>query len=130
MTDDDVYEPLRARGEELAGTMLGEEWLARARAADAPFGNEIAGMITSLVYGGVWSRPGLSLRDRSLIVVAVHAALGRPEEMRVHVPAAIRNGCTIEEIEEALIQVGAYAGFPTAAAANAVIQQIVAEGDR
>lgn len=126
---DDVYRPLYARGRELAGEVLGPEWARQADAGDAVFGNELASMITSLVYGGVWTRPGLSLRDRSLITVAVHTAMGRPHEMRVHMPAALRNGVTREELEELLIQVGAYAGFPSAAAANAVAQEVFAELD-
>lgn len=84
-------------------------------------------MITALVYGGVWTRPGLSRRDRSLITVAIHAALGRAHEMRVHLPTAIRHGCTEQELEEVLIHVGAYAGFPNAAAANAVAQEVFAD---
>jgi 4-carboxymuconolactone decarboxylase len=126
---DDVYRPLYSRGRGLAGEMLGPEWARRADEGGAPFGNELAEVITSLVYGGVWSRPGLSLRDRSLITVAVHVALQRPHEMKIHMPAALRNGVTREELEELLIQVGAYAGFPTAAAANGAAQEIFAQID-
>jgi alkylhydroperoxidase/carboxymuconolactone decarboxylase family protein YurZ len=83
-------------------------------------------MITALVYGGVWSRDGLSLRDRSLVTLAVHIARERPEEMRIHIPVGLRNGLTKAEIEELFIQVGAYAGFPAAANCNRVAQEVFA----
>jgi len=126
---DDEYRPLYDRGLGLAEQFLGPAWAERVRRQDAPFGNELAQMIVALVYGGVWSRDGLSLRDRSLITLAVHIARERPEEMRIHIPVGLQNGLTREEIEELFIQVGAYAGFPAAANCNRVAQEVFGEQD-
>ena len=70
------------------------------------------------VVGEMWARPGLSRRDRSLIVVSTLAAQARDDELEVHTAIAIRNGLTRVEIEEIVVTVAAYAGFPAAMAAN------------
>jgi 4-carboxymuconolactone decarboxylase len=68
--------------------------------------------VTEFCWGAVWSRPGLSRRDRSLVNLGMLAALGRSHELGVHVRGAISNGCTRAEIQEALLQVAVYAGVP------------------
>jgi 4-carboxymuconolactone decarboxylase len=68
--------------------------------------------VTEYCWGGVWSRPGLERKERSLINLALLAALGRSHELRVHVRGAVRNGCSELEIQEALIQAAVYAGVP------------------
>jgi len=70
------------------------------------------------VVGEMWARPALSRRDRSLIVVSTLAAQARDDELEVHTAIAIRNGLTRVEIEEIVVTVAAYAGFPAAMAAN------------
>ena len=63
------------------------------------------------VWGGVWNRPGLDLKYRSLVVVSVLAATGHNEELKTHLRGALNLGWTMDELREALLQIGAYAGF-------------------
>lgn len=76
------------------------------------FGAPIAGFAIEHAFADVWSRPGLNLRDRSLIVIAILIAQGQPAELKNHVKFGINNGLTPREIEEALIQAYPYVGFP------------------
>jgi 4-carboxymuconolactone decarboxylase len=69
-------------------------------------------MVTAIGWGEFWTRPGLTRKERSLITMGILAALGRSHELSVHVRGAVNNGCTPEEIREALIHTGCYAGFP------------------
>jgi 4-carboxymuconolactone decarboxylase len=119
------YQPLQERGADVREHVLGAEWIQSARQRGEIFGGGFQDIVTSLVWGGVWSRPGLSLRDRSLVTVAVLAALNRPDQLAQHIDGALRNGCTREELEEALIQIGAYAGFPTAVIGIGIAQQVL-----
>ncbi len=70
---------------------------------------------TEHVWGGVWNRPGLELKYRSLVVVSVLAATGHTnEELKTHLRGALNLGWTVDELREALLQIGGYAGFPAA----------------
>ena len=79
------------------------------------------------VWGGVWNRPGLELKYRSLVVVAVLAAIGQKEELRTHLRGALNLGWTADELREALLQIGGYAGFPAAHEALRVLSETVAQ---
>ncbi len=94
--------------------MLGSESVdAKLRDVDA-FNRDIQRLVTEFAWGTVWSREGLSLRDRSLINLGMLTALNRPHELRSHVRGALNNGCTATEIRETLIQTAVYCGFPAA----------------
>ena len=80
------------------------------------------------VWGGVWNRPGLELKYRSLVVVSVLAATGHNEELRTHLRGALNLGWTVDELREALLQIGAYAGFSAAHEALRVLSEIVTQG--
>ena len=80
------------------------------------------------VWGGVWNRPGLELKYRSLVVVSVLAATGHNEELKTHLRGALNLGWTVEELREALLQIGAYAGFSAAHEALDVLSEIVTQG--
>jgi 4-carboxymuconolactone decarboxylase len=77
------------------------------------------------VWGGVWNRPGLELKYRSLVVVSVLAAIGQTEELRPHLRGALNLGWTADELREALLQTSGYAGFPAAHEALRVLSEIV-----
>ncbi|WP_135468126.1 bifunctional 3-oxoadipate enol-lactonase/4-carboxymuconolactone decarboxylase PcaDC [Crenalkalicoccus roseus] len=96
---------------------------AAVTALDAPFRD----FILEGVWGRVWTRPGLSHRDRSLLCLAMLAALGHHEELRLHVRATRNTGVTVEEMGEALLQVAAYAGVPAANAALRVAKDTLRE---
>ena len=80
------------------------------------------------VWGGVWNRPGLEMKYRSLVVVSVLAATGHNEELKTHLRGALNLGWTVDELREALLQIGAYAGFSAAHEALDVLSEIVTQG--
>ncbi len=79
------------------------------------------------VWGGLWNRPGLDLKYRSLVVVSVLAAIGQTEELKPHLRGALNIGWTVDELREALLQTGGYAGFPAAHEALDVLSVISKE---
>ena len=108
--------------------VLGEAHVARAQgnvtALDAAFQE----WITANVWGGIWTRPGLSRHQRSLLCLGMMAALGRHEEFELHVRATRNTGVTPDEIAEVLLQVGAYAGVPAANSALKIAKAVLKEG--
>ena len=80
------------------------------------------------VWGGVWNRPGLELKYRSLVVVSVLAATGHNEELKTHLRGALNLGWTADELREALLQISGYAGFSAAHEALDVLSEIVTQG--
>jgi 4-carboxymuconolactone decarboxylase len=85
---------------------------------------------TEYCWGHVWSRPGLALRDRSLINIAMISALNRPHELKLHVKAALNNGVTREEIREVLLQVAVYCGVPAGIDSVRIAREALAEIDQ
>jgi 3-oxoadipate enol-lactonase/4-carboxymuconolactone decarboxylase len=114
-------------GQEVRRRILGDEHVARSEAAltamDAPFRE----FILEGVWGRVWTRPGLSHRDRSLLCLGMLAALGHAEEFRLHVRATANTGVTPDEIAEVLLQVAAYAGVPAANTALRIAKETLRE---
>ena len=84
-------------------------------------------VVHEVLYGDIWDRPGLDVRDRSLIAVATLMALYRTDQLRIHIRRAIEAGVTKEEISELITQVAFYAGFPTAANAVTVAREVFSE---
>jgi 4-carboxymuconolactone decarboxylase len=108
--------------------VLGDDHVDRAVAGTTGFTEPFQDFITRYAWGEIWSRPGLSRAERSLITVAMLAALGREHELAMHVKAAVRNGLTAEQIREVLLQVAVYAGVPAANRAFPIAQRALAEG--
>jgi len=94
--------------------VLGEAHVQKSLADVDDFNRDLQQIVTGFAWGQIWSRPGLSLRDRSLINLAMLTALGKPREFQHHLIGALNNGCTKEEIREVLLQAGVYCGFPAA----------------
>lgn len=90
----------------------------------------IAGELMELgldhVFGALWTRPGLDRRSRSLVTLGALIALRASEELKFHFPIALRNGLTIEEVEEVIYHMTGYAGYPAAATARSVAQEVLA----
>jgi 4-carboxymuconolactone decarboxylase len=103
--------------------VLGDEHVDRAIATTTAFTEPFQDFITRYAWGEIWSRPGLTRAERSIITLTALAALGREHELALHVKAALRNGLTPDQIGEVLLQVGVYAGVPAANRAFAVAQQ-------
>jgi 4-carboxymuconolactone decarboxylase len=107
--------------------VLGHEHVDRAVARTTPFTAPFQDLITRYAWGDIWSRPGLTRAERSLVTLAVLAALQHEGELAMHVKAALRNGLTPEQIQEVLLQVAVYAGVPTGNRAFAVAQRALDE---
>jgi 4-carboxymuconolactone decarboxylase len=122
MSDDTYQEGMRIRRE-----VLGDEHVDRALDRATSFSEPFQEFITRHVWGAVWTRPGLDRRMRSAITVGVLAALGREQELELHLQGAIRNGLTEPELAEILIHTAVYAGVPAANAAFAIAQRVLEE---
>ena len=106
--------------------VLGDDHVDRAVAGTTPFTAPFQDLITRYAWGEVWSRPGLSRAERSMITLTALAVLRQEQELALHVRAALRNGLTPEQIREVLLQVVVYAGVPAANRAFAVAQPVLA----
>lgn len=100
------------RGLEIRKKVLGAKAVEQAIGSADDFNRAMQDLSTEYCWGAVWGREGLDHRTRSLINIAMISALNRPHELRLHVKGARRNGVTVEEIREALMQVAIYAGVP------------------
>ncbi|GAA4192080.1 4-carboxymuconolactone decarboxylase [Microbispora amethystogenes] len=118
MSDDDG---MRVRRE-----VLGDAHVDRAQAATTEFTADFQDLITRYAWGEIWTRPGLDRRTRSCVTLTALVARGQLDELAMHVRAARRNGLTIDEIKEVLLQTAIYCGVPAANAAFAVAQRVLA----
>jgi 4-carboxymuconolactone decarboxylase len=118
-----------ARGMRVRREVLGDEHVDRAVAATTDATSDFQDFITRYAWGEIWSRPGLDRRARSCVTIAALVALGRFDELAVHLRAALRNGLSIDEIKEVLLQTAVYCGVPAANSAFAVFQRVVAEDE-
>jgi len=116
------------RGMRTRREVLGTAHVDRATEQTTDLDRDFQRWITEVAWGSVWSRPGLDLRTRSLVTIAILAALGR-DEVELHLRAAANTGATSEEIAEVLMHVGVYAGIPAAHAAFRVAKRVQQEGD-
>jgi len=100
------------RGLEIRREMFGPAGAQERLAAATDFNRPFEEAVTRYCFGDTWARPGLDLRTRSMITLAALAALVRPNQLKAHVRAALRNGVTREEIREILLHTAVYAGIP------------------
>jgi 4-carboxymuconolactone decarboxylase len=117
------------RGLALRKEVLGEEYVERSMASADDFSRPIQELSTEYCWGRIWSRPGLSRRDRSLLNIGMISALNRPHELKLHVKAALNNGLTRDEIREALLQVAIYCGIPAGLDSTRLAREAFAELD-
>lgn len=123
-----MADDLREQGMVTRREVLGDAHVDRAmRDADA-FTTDFQEHITRYAWGAVWSRPGLDRRTRSCITVAMLAAQGNEHELALHLRAAMRNGVTVDEIKEVLLQVAVYAGVPRANRAFSIARTVIEAG--
>jgi 4-carboxymuconolactone decarboxylase len=109
--------------------MLGDAYVDSMTVDDDPVAQQFQDYLTSMAWG-VWTRGGaLSPRDRSLLVLAMTAALGRMEEFRLHAGAMAQTGVTDDELDELLFQIAAYCGAPAALAARRQVKAMRADRD-
>ncbi|BBZ42781.1 hypothetical protein MPRM_00620 [Mycobacterium parmense] len=92
---------------------------------DGGFAEELGDMTIDHVFGALWTRPGLDRRSRSLVTLGALVALRAGEELKFHFPIALRNGLSVEEVEEVIYHLAAYAGYPAAASARKIAQDVL-----
>ena len=122
-----MNESTHDRGMGVRREVLGDEHVDRAIERTTEFTADFQDLITRYAWGEIWSRPGLDRRTRSSITLTALVALGREEELAMHVRAALRIGLTPDEIKEVLLQTAIYCGVPAANGAFAVAQGVLAE---
>ena len=117
------------KGLELRKQVLGADYVERSMKGADDFSRPMQELSTEYCWGYVWTRPGLALRDRSLINIAMISALNRPHELKLHVKAALTNGLSREEIREVLLQVAVYCGVPAGIDSVRIAREAFAEID-
>jgi len=110
--------------------VLGDAHVDRALAAATAFDRDFQAHITRTAWGGVWTRPGLDRRTRSLITLAVLASLGHEEEFKLHLRATRNTGATPADISEMLLHISVYAGVPAANSAMRLAKAVLAEAPK
>jgi 4-carboxymuconolactone decarboxylase len=114
-----------ARGREVRSEVLGAEHVERSLGNASEFTRPMQELVTEYCWGAIWSRPGLERRERSLVNIAMLTALNRSHELAVHVRGGLRNGCSVEEIQETLLQAAIYCGVPAAMEAFRVAEAAI-----
>jgi 4-carboxymuconolactone decarboxylase len=118
------YQALFDRGSSTRERVLGTTGAERGT---DEFGRTFQETSNALAWGGIWARAGLADRDRCLLTVTLVAALGITDVLPMHIRGALRNGVTQEELSEALLHMGLYAGFPRASVAMRIASEVLAE---
>jgi 3-oxoadipate enol-lactonase/4-carboxymuconolactone decarboxylase len=114
-------------GMEVRREVLGSEHVDRATQNATDFTSDFQQLITEYAWGTIWTRPGLDRRSRSLITLTALVARGHHEELALHIRAALRNGLTVDEIKETLLQTAIYCGVPDANTAFRIAQGVLEE---
>ena len=122
---EDAYE----RGMRIRREVLGDEHVDSAIEGTTEHTADFQDLITRYAWGEIWARPGLDRPTRSAVTITALVALGRFDELPMHIRAARRNGMTVAEIGEVLLQTAIYCGVPAANSAFQVFQDVLAEGD-
>ena len=120
MQDDQYHRGLVTRRE-----VMGDPFVDRALAGTTPFTQPIQDHISRAAWGDVWQRPGLDLKTRSLITVAMLTALGKQNELKGHVRGARNNGATVAELQEVLLHAAIYCGVPASVEAFRTANEVV-----
>lgn len=125
MDESDRYET----GMKVRRAVLGDQHVNHTQATTNSFNADFQDLITRYAWGEIWSRPGLPRPTRSLLTIAMMVALGRDEELRLHLRAAANNGVTRDDIRETLLQCAIYCGVPAANQAFRIAAEVFAEAD-
>jgi 4-carboxymuconolactone decarboxylase len=123
---DDTY----ARGIALRKEVHGDEHVERSSASATALDADFQRLLTEVVWGTIWTRPGLDRHTRHLLTLAMLGALGRHEELALHVASTRRTGVTLDELREVFLMVAVYAGVPAANSAFAIAKRVLDERDR
>jgi len=124
--NDELFE----RGLEIRKAVLGAGFVEKSLAAADDFNMPMQRLTTEYCWGAVWGRDELPKKTRSMLNLAMLSALNRPQELKMHVGGALRNGVTRAEIREVLLQVAIYCGIPAGVEAFRVAKEAIAEFER
>jgi 4-carboxymuconolactone decarboxylase len=122
-----VTDEAHERGMKVRREVLGDEYVDRAMAKRTAFNEDFQDLITRYAWGEIWTRPGIDRRMRSAITLSALIALGRFDELELHLRGARRNGLSEDEIKEVLLHSAIYCGVPAANTAFAVAKDVLAE---
>lgn len=116
-----------AKGTAIRRAVLGDDYVDRALARDDPFNQPMQQWLTEHIWAGRWGSDAVPRSQRSLVTLAFLIALDRPDELRLHLHGALRNGCSLIEIREVLLQAAAYCGAPAAVSAFKLANEELAD---
>ncbi|KXN90820.1 4-carboxymuconolactone decarboxylase [Leucoagaricus sp. SymC.cos] len=120
--NDKAHREIFDAGEQVRRKVLGDTWVDR----------QLNPLATEVAWGGIWTRPGLELKQRSLIVIALLMSMGKEAELAGHIRGAVNNGCTELEIQETMLQTTVYTGMPVGVSmfrvADRAIKELKEEG--
>jgi 4-carboxymuconolactone decarboxylase len=118
------------RGKQIRAAVLGSAHVARTAKNRTPFNAEFQDFLMEYAWGSIWSRPGLDHKTRSQITIAMLVAMGRIEELKLHIRATANTGVSRDEVKEIMMHAAIYAGVPAAFGAFQLAAQIFAEMDQ
>jgi 4-carboxymuconolactone decarboxylase len=116
-------------GEQIMGELMGEDYLDRRAQQRNEFNGVLQDYSAEVCFGRTWARPGLDRKLRSVINIAMLVALNRPNQLRHHIEGALNNGCTVDEIQEILLQTAVYCGLPAAGEGFRIAEEVLRERD-
>jgi 4-carboxymuconolactone decarboxylase len=122
-----MNEELYNKGMTTRREVLGNEHVDRAEANKTDFDADFQEYIINSAWGAIWSRPGLTKRERSMITIAVLCALGLEEELEMHIKASKNTGTSVEDVKEVLMHVGVYAGVPKTNGAMKIAKRVLGQ---
>jgi 4-carboxymuconolactone decarboxylase len=125
-----VISELFERGLAVRSAVLGRAHVERARQRATALTEDWQTFITEYAWGGIWTRPGLDRKTRSMLTIALLAALGQEEELKLHLRATVNTGVSREEVKEVLMHTSVYAGVPAANSAFAHARSVFDEMDK
>jgi 4-carboxymuconolactone decarboxylase len=129
MADAETLSDRYREGMKTRRAVLGNDHVDRASSAATSFDRPFQQLITEGAWGTVWSRPGWTKRERSMVTIALLAALGHDEEVAMHVRATANTGASRDDVSEALLHVAIYAGVPAANRAIKIAKKVFEELD-
>ena len=122
-----MAEDLYDLGMRMRRKVVGDAYVDNVLQNTDDFNRDFQKMVTEYCWGGIWGREGLSHKQRSLNNLCLLAALNRPHEFETHFRGALRNGCSLDELRETLLQIAVYAGIPAGVEAFRIARRVLSE---
>lgn len=114
-------------GRRIMAEVIGESYTEARDARRNEFNSPLFDYSEDVCFGDAWARPGIDRKQRSMLCIAMLVALNRPAQLRIHIGGALNNGCSVEEIREALYQAVIYCGLPAAVDAYRIAEEVLTE---